>query len=363
VRTVQLLVTLAAVAAAFVSAEAASAAPRCPTQTFLRFDRLVYAGDELPASAAIAPGAGVGSGIVDEPVEASGCKRRQESVPVRRMDGVDPSVAVTVESRPRTIFVLGARCAGYPARERSACLLDPLVFDGRPYTGTRYPAEPRPRGRLRLGRALGRAQLGGETVTVARIEGVDPALAVGVRGRPSEAFLAAGVCPYERFENRPARDDLLRCLRSPVWLFFDPLGGAVGTEVVATSDRPLRAELAGATVSLVRLDMVADVVPEDRSRAVPLGPLGSTMRLTIPDLPPGLYEAVVSCRRCAAVYGGRTVFPAGSLSLFEEQKGSGTIRIVSIGLGVAVFALAIASVVVWRRGRRRRPSEAGSARS
>ena len=237
------------------------------------------------------------------------------------------------------------------------------MFDGRRYTGTRYPLEPRPRGRLQLGDPVGRAQLGGETVTAARIDGVDPALAVGVRGSPREAFVAAGVCPYERFENSSARDDLLRCLQGPVWLFFDPLGGAVGTEIVATSDRPLRPELADATVSLVRLDVVADVVPADRSGAVPIGPLDSTMRLTLPDLPPGLYEAVVSCRRCAPLYGGRTVFPAGSLSLFEEQKGSNTVRIVSIGLGVAVFSLAIASVVVFLRGRRRRSSEAGSAGS
>jgi hypothetical protein len=362
-RSVKVLVTLAAVAAAFAPAEPASAAPRCPTQTFLRFDRLVYAGEGLPASAAIGPGARLGSGTVDEPVEASGCRRRQESVQVRHAGGIDPRVAVTVEGRPDTIFVLGARCAGYRDQERWGCLLDPLDFGGRRYTGTRYPAEPRPQGTLQLGRALGPAQLGGETVTAGQIEGVDPALAVGVRGLPSEAFVAGGVCPYERFENRAARDDLLRCLRSPVWLFFDPLGGVVGTEIVATSDRPLRAELAGATVSLIRLGVVADIVPADRSGAVPIGPLDSTMRLTLPDLPPGLYEAVVSCRRCGPVYGGRTVFPAGSVSLFEKQEGSNTVRIVSIGLGVAVFALAIASVVVWWRGRRRRSSEAGSARS
>jgi hypothetical protein len=363
VRRVQLLVTLAALAAAFACSGGASAAPRCPTQTFLRFDRLVYAGEALPPSAAVAPGEGLGTATVDEPVEASGCKRRQESVRVRGASGIDPSVAVAADGHPRTIFVLGGRCAGYSDRERWECLRRPLVFDGRSYTGTRYPLEPRPRGKLQLGDPLGDAQLGGETVTAARIEGVDPALAVGIRGLPSEAFVATGVCPYERFENRAAQDDLLRCLRSPVWLFFDPLGGAVGTEVVATSDRPFRAELDGATVSLVRLDVVADIVPADRAGATPIGPLDSMMQLTLPDLPPGLYEAVVSCRRCAPVYGGKTVFPAGSLSVFEMQEGSGSVRIVSIGLGVAVFSLAIASVVVWWRGRRRRSSEAGSARS
>ena len=358
-RSVKVLVTLAAVAAAFVPAEPASAAPECPTQTFLRFDRLVYAGEALPATATIAPGGALGTATVDEPVEASGCRRRQESVRVRRASGIDPSVAVAADGRSRTLFVLGGRCAGYTDRERWECLRDPLVFEGRRYTGTRYPVEPRPRGELQLGDRLGEAQLGGETVTVARIEGVDPSLAVGVRGLPSEAFLAPGVCPYERFDNRAARNDLLRCLQGPVWLFFDPLGGTVGTEIVATSDRPLRAELGGATVSLARLGVVADIVPEDRSGAVQIGPLDSTIRLTLPDLPPGLYEAVVSCRRCASVYGGRTVFPAGSLSLFEKQEGSGSVRIISIGLGVAVFSLAIASVVVWWRGRRRRAREAG----
>lgn len=362
-RSLQILVALAALSAALASAGPAPAAPSCPTQTFLRFEGLVYAAERVPASAAVAPGARLGTGTLDEPVEASGCRRRQESVSVRRGGEIDPSVAVAAEGRPLTLFVLGGRCAGYPEEERAECLMRPLVLDGRRYTGTRYPAEPRPRRRLQLGEQLGPAELGSDTVEAARIEGVDPALAVGVIGRPSEAFVAPGVCPYERFENRSAQDDLLRCLRSPVWLFFDPLGGAAGSEIVATADRPLRPELAGATVSLVRLAVVADVVPPDRSRAAPLGPLEATMRLTLPDLPEGLYEAVVSCRRCGPLYGGRTVFPAGSVSLFEEREGSTSIRFVSIGLGIAVFALAIASVVVFLRGRRRRSREAGPAGS
>ena len=362
-RVVRLLVPAVALAAALASGGASSGAARCPTQTFLTFDGLVYAAERLPASIRIGPRGRIGEGTVDEPTDESGCRRRRDSTSVRRVSGIDPRVAVVAEGRERTVFVLGGRCAGYDARKRWSCLLRPLVFRGRVYTGTRYPRQPRPRRQVPLGRPLGEAELGGERVDAVRITGVDPSLAVGVRGRPGEAFLAPGVCPYERFQNVAERDDLLRCLRSPVWLVFDPPGGRVGSEVRAASDRRLRPELAGATVTLVRLSTVADVVPEDRSGAVRIGALRPSFRLTVPDVPEGLYEAVVACRRCAPAYGGRTLFPAGSLLVAAKREGSSSARIFSLGLGIAVFALAIASVVVWWRGRRRPPSESRPAGS
>ncbi len=347
--------------AALVASLAATpaAAQRCPTKTFLSFENLVYAAERVPASVSIPPGRTLGDGTLDEPTDESGCKRGRESVTIVRASTIDPGTAVAVNGRPRTIFVLGARCAGYGGRERFACLLEPLVFDGRQYTGTRYPAEPAPRSEVPFGDRVGETELGGAGVTVVALEGVDPSLAVGVRGRPAEAFLAPRVCPYERFENVSVRDDLLRCLRAPVWLAFDPPGADVGAEVLATSDRPLRPELAGATISLVRLREAADAVPRDRSGAVRIGEVRPRLRLTVPDVPPGLYEAVVSCPRCAPAYGGATLFPAGSLLVFEEAEGSTSARIAFYALGIAVLVLALASVVVWRRGRRRRATGPG----
>ena len=367
-RAARLFVLAVAVVAAHASAGSATAASKCPTQTFLSFDHFAYAATPLPAASGIEAGARLGPGIVDEPSEPSGCKRRRESLGVVRAAGIDPRVAVMVEGRRGTIFVLGARCAGYEAAERWQCLLHPLVFGGRQYTGTRYPERPGPQGQVPVGKPVGEADLDGRTVTLLQIDGVPTSLAVGVKGRPSDAFLAPGVCPYEGFENTPAEDDLLRCLRSPVWFTFDPPGGRAGDAVTARSDRPVVAELAGATISLVRLPRVADFVPSDRSSAVRVGAPRSTFRLTLPDVPPGLYEAVVSCPQCASTK-GKTQFPAGSILVTSgKAKTSVGIQIITYVLGALVLASVFIAAVFFVRNRRRRqesapptpPSEPGS---
>jgi hypothetical protein len=362
-RAARLIAVAAAAAAAALASSGPGIAARCPTETFLSFGHLAYVAQPLPASAGIPTGPRIGVGTVDEPTESSGCKRRRVSLPVRQADGIDARVAVIAQGRPGTIFVLGARCAGYEETERWSCLRFPLALGGRRYTGVRYPGSPPPRGSVPVGSPLGEADLAGRTVAVRRIEGVKPALAVAVRARPNEAFVAPGVCPYERFENTPARDDLLRCLRSPVWFTFDPPGGEVGDRVVARSDRPLGGELARATLSLVRLPVVADIVPPNPSAGVRIGRPTAKLPVTVPDVAPGLYEAVVSCPSCSASHGEKTLFPAGSLLVSETTKGSAGPRIVSLVLGVAVLGLAVASVVVFRRSRRRRPTEPGSAGS
>jgi hypothetical protein len=344
------------------------AASKCPTETFLSFDHLAYAATSLPATARIEAGARLGPGIVDEPNEPSGCRRRRESLGVVRAAGIDPRVAVMVEGRRGTLFVLGARCAGYEGAEKWQCLLHPLAFGGRLYTGTRYPERPGPQGQVPLAQPLGEADLDGRTVTVLRIDGVPASLAVGVKGRPSDAFLAPGVCPYEGFENTPAEDDLLRCLRSPVWFTFDPPGGRAGDAVTARSDRPVVAELAGATISLVRLPRVADFVPSDRSSAVRVGAPRSKFRLTLPDVPPGLYEAVVSCPQCASNDAGTNQFPAGSILITGKAKTSVGIQIITYVLGILVLASVMVAALFFIRNRRRRaetplPSEPGSADS
>jgi hypothetical protein len=192
-------------------------------------------------------------------------------------------------------------------------------------------------------------------VTVRRIHGVDPSLAVGVSDRPSEAFLVASVCPYEAFSNRPAFDDLLRCLRSPVWFTFDPPGGQVGEAVVARSDRELDAQVAAAEVGLVRLPVVTDFVPTETSAPAPIGRVGSELTFDVPDVPAGLYEAVVSCPRCPEAGEGKALFPAGSILVTEKAKTSGGIRIVSYALTAALAVAAVISFGFWRRRRRHAP--------
>lgn len=360
-RFVPLAACVVAVVAAALGSAGRAAAAECPTQTFLTFGHLTYAARPLPAGSGIAPGAAVGKGSLDEPTEPSGCKRKRTTPDVLRAGTVEPLVALFVPGRPRTIFVLGARCAGYATAELADCLLNPVVFQGRRYTAMRSLS---PGGSLPLGQSLGGAQFHGK-VGASEIQGVDPTLAVGLRGRPGEAFVAAGVCPYGRLESRPASNDLLRCLRSPVWFSFDPPGGTPGDPIRGAADRPLGADLDGATVSLVRLPGLSDVVPDDRSKAVRIGAPAATFDFELPDLRAGLYEAIVSCKACAGSQGGNTLFPAGSLLVTSVDKGSSGPRIIGFVLGVVLLGLAVASIVVFRRSRARArpPSEPGSGGS
>jgi hypothetical protein len=356
-------VAAAAVAAALAWMAPESKAATCPKQTFLSFGGYAYVAQELPASAGIQAGATLGSGSLDEPTSADGCKRRRESVSVRKAGGIESRVAV-IALGFRNIFVLGSRCEGFEGDEHWRCLLEPLVFQGRRYTGVRYPRTPGPQRTVAAhGRSLGRAEAGGSAVTVVRIPRVPAAVAVAVAGRPNDAYIASGVCPYESFENDRSRDDLRRCLESPVWFAFDPPGAVAADQIVGVADRPLPPQLDGATVSLVRLTVATDSVPTNRADSVPVGRVRSTLRLTVPDLRAGLYEAVVSCPGCADAYGGKTVFPAGSFLVGEPTEGSSGVEGVSIGLAAGTLVLAVASVVVWRRGRRRRATERESGGS
>jgi len=327
----------------------ASAASRCPVGTFLSFDHLAYASRRIPATVRLPPGERLGSGLIDEPASADGCRRKRESVDVVAAGSVEAGVAVMVTQLPRTVFVIGHRCTGSTGPDYWDCLLRPLVFRGRRFTGTSYPGGAAIRKTVPLEAAIGTAQLDGEKVTVRRIEGVDPALAVGVSGRPSQAFVTAPTCPYEGFSNTPAYDDLLRCLRSPVWFTFDPPGGEAGTTVAARSDRPPAPDVAGAAISLVHLPIVADFVPTRRT-LVGVGRVARQVSLRVPDVPAGLYEAVVSCPRCA---GDETLFPAGSILVTAKRKTSVGIRIVSYALTLALVAAALLAVRAWRRARRR----------
>ena len=354
-RAARILVAAAAAAVGALGAgQPARADSTCPTATFLSFDHVAYISKAIPLGVEIPPGAPLGSGSVDAPASSDGCKRRRDSVRVLTAGSLEPGVAVLVQGRPRTLFVLGRRCDHLVGPPYWDCLLRPLVYKGRRYTGTSYPPQPGPRGKVPLGEPLGDATLNGKRVTVRRLEGVDPSLAVGVAGRSSEAFLAASVCPYEGFSNEPAFDDLLRCLQSPVWYTFDPPGGQVGETVVARSDRTVGSDVAGAGVSLVRLPIVADLVPEQRPAPAPIGHVGDEVTFQVPDVPAGLYEAVVSCPRCREAASGKTLFPAGSILVTAKSKTSLGIRIVSYGLTVALVFAAVLAILVWRRRRRAR---------
>jgi len=354
------LAAVAAAVAGLVAGQPSHAAdPACPTATFLSFEHVAYISRTIPPGVTIPAGSALGSGTVDLPASPDGCKRERDSVQVLTAGSLEPGVAVLVQGRPRTLFVLGRRCDNLVGPPYWNCLLRPLVFENRRYTGTSYPPRPSTQGKVPLAGSLGRVTLDGRTVSVRRIVGVDPSLAVGVSGQPSEAFLVASVCPYEVFSNRPAFDDLLRCLRSPVWFTFDPPGGQVGERVVARSDRELDSRVAGANVSLVRLPIAADFVPKRSSAPAPIGRVGSELTFDVPDVPAGVYEAVVSCPRCAEAAGGQTLFPAGSILVTAKTESSPTIRVISYVLTGALVLAAVLAIRVWRR-RRREGADASS---
>lgn len=344
---------------AVVGSSRASAASGCPTQTYLSYNHLAYVATAVPASVQISPGAGVGSGTVDQPTSADGCRRAQHAARVLTAGPVDPHVAVAVQGRPRLVFVIGHRCGGFTGTAYWDCLLKPLTFGGRQFTATSYPATPAPQGRVPLGAAIGSAVYQGQRVTVRRIRGVSPSLAVGLSGQPSTAFLSPRVCPYSGFSNSAEYDDLLRCLRSPVWFTFDPPGNEAGQTVVARSDRPVSPVLAGASISLVSLPVVADLVPAHHGRLTPFGRVAGQVSLRLPDVPAGLYEAVVSCPRCAAPGATAGLYPAGSILVTAKPKSSPGIKIVSYALAAAVVAAMIMSFLTWRRRRRLRDAGAG----
>ena len=231
------------------------------------------------------------------------------------------------------------------------CLLDPLVLGGEQYTAVGYPSSPAPRGTLSLGAEIGKAEYHGQQVSVRRIDGVDPTVAVGISGRSSEAFLGPRSCPYSAFSNDPTYDDLGRCLRSPVWFTFDPPGAVAGATVVARSDRRLSTAVAGAPISLVIVPLVADYVPAHHGALLPVGHVAEQVSLKIPNLPPGLYEAVIACAQCTPdAEAGGTLFPAGSILISAKPQSSPAITAVSY---VLAFAFLAALFLTFRDRQRR----------
>jgi hypothetical protein len=347
----------------FVASIAALAAPQpahaqeCAGRAILLFRSIVYSEEPIPPGLAAEPGEPLAFGRVGFLPGPEGSEECDPlSAQVFEIAGLPPDLAVAVEGREGFVFALGARCAGFEDEERAACILRPLQFEGRLYSGARYPAETE-EPRIEAGESLGNGELDARTVTAVAIRGVDPAVAVGVEGRPDEAFVAAGACPYERFGATLLQDDLSRCLRGPLWLIFQlerPPSARVGDQITARADRAVAPVVDGASVSLVRLEVAADIVPRDTSGAVEIGrlevgPDGQVaLPITVPDVAEGIYEAIVTCEACAESFGGRTVFPAGSLVIVPA--GSEGPRLIGIVIGAVAIGLAIAAFLVWRRG-------------
>jgi hypothetical protein len=330
-----------------------AAAASCPTATYLDYGHLAYAEVAVPAGVQLSVGHPVGSGALDQATSADGCKRARHTVGVLSIGSIDPQVAVAVSGRPGSAFVIGQRCAGFTGSAYWECLTQPLVWRGVQYTATSYPSQPAPARTLALGPALGSASYHGRSVTIRRIDGVDPALAVGISGQPSVAWLSPRTCPYGGFSNTPQDDNLLRCLHSPVWFTFDPPGNQVGSAVVARADRPVRTAVAGAAISLAPLSISADYVPAN-PKLVPVGHVSGQFNLTLPDVPAGLYEAVVSCPQCSAGgAGGSDLYPAGSILISSKPSGSTVIQIINYVLIVAVLA----ALTLGFRARRRRGAQ------
>lgn len=368
VLAVRIALAAVAVAVAAVVCEQGSAAT-CPDLTVLETEGGIYLGEPLPAPAGIEQAGPLGDGVVDAPGGDDRCERRRTDVNVSALAGIDPAIAVGVDGRPDAIFVLGSKCFGFEGDARWSCLREPLTLGGRMYVATRYPeagGEPRP---LPLGEPIGGATIAGEPVDAVSIRGVDRAAAVGIEGDPRLAYVSTGTCLFERFDPRPLYDDLRRCLEAPIWFAFDPAGAPPGDEATASADRAAGDDLAGATVSLARSTVPADVVPREARRVVVFtldGTGRSRHTFTVPELEPGRYEAVLECDGCEPS-AGRTVFPAGSFLVAPESGGAGgrgLTTIIAIVIGVAFLAALGLSAYLWRRGRAlRRAAGPGDGRS
>lgn len=363
---------IALVAAAVVGAMAAPVdgkAGTCPDLTVLETGSGLYLGEPLPVSSGIEQAGPLEDGVLDAPEGDDLCERRRTDVSVRALGGIDPAVAVGLDGRPETIFVLGSKCFGFEGAARWSCLREPLELDGRTYVATRYPDTPGEERTLTLGETIDGAVVAGEPVDAVALQGIDPAAAVGIAGSPDLAYVAVGTCLYERFDRRALYDDLRRCLEAPLWFVFDPAGAPPGDEVTADADRPPENELSGATVSLARSAVAADVVPQQAQRVVVFTLAGDGTAehpFTVPELEPGRYEAVLECDGCETA-AGKSTFPAGSFLVVEGSKATGgrtLTTIVTIAIGMAFLGALGLSVYMWRRGRRLRraagPGEPGA---
>jgi hypothetical protein len=123
-------------------------------------------------------------------------------VEIRRLGKAGARTAVVASRR---IYVEPGRCAGFSnLPEFLGCAESPLLFGGREFVATRLPTAPDRAGGLGVGRQNGRR------VTVVRVSGVAPTLALAVRraGHARTIFVAHGKCRV------PDPAGLFSCLRA-----------------------------------------------------------------------------------------------------------------------------------------------------
>ncbi len=135
-----------------------------------------------------------------------------------------------------------------------------------------------------------------------------------------------------------------------MWYTFDPPGNEVGLTVVGRSDRSLVPAVKGASISLVRLPLVADYVPADHGNLVGVGQVSDQVSIKIPDIPAGVYETVVSCPRCGSG-GVAGLYPAGSILVTAQPKGDPVIKDISYVLAALVIVAAFLGFRTYRRRR------------
>ena len=127
-----------------------------------------------------------------------------------------------------------------------------------------------------------------------------------------------------------------------------------------------RATLANGPVTWVRIPPgarglvgegppVLEILPGSTSTSatlrLSLGWVKVALPITVPELPTGLYEAVVDCPGCESLAAGATTFPAGSLAVVgaDEEGGAGP-RPNGIVLGVLFVVLTGLAILAWRKG-------------
>ena len=135
---------------------------------------------------------------------------------------------------------------------------------------------PGPQRTVAHGRPLGRAEADGSAVTVVRIPRVPASIAVAVAGRPNDAFVASGVCPYESFENDRSRDDLRRCLESPSGFSSTRPAPSPGTGSSESPTGPYRRSSTARRSASCVFAVATDSVPANRAGSVPVGRVRSS---------------------------------------------------------------------------------------
>ena len=193
------VVAVAATAAAIglhggKSRQAPSSAGGCPQ---LRFGGELYVGTGSRAELNLELDGPLGTGLLPgcaDSAAAVGQSTTQTpepesySIPISRIHGVDPSVAVG-SPKFEGIYVLAGRCYGYVANSAfTSCLREQLRFDGRSYVATRPPID------LSVGAAVGSGVLDRRRVSVRRLEHVSPQIAVALEGIPGTIYVASGAC-------------------------------------------------------------------------------------------------------------------------------------------------------------------------